>query len=531
MSDPMVVDLFAGGGGTSTGVAAALDRQVDVAINHWDVALAVHKANHPRTIHMVENVWKVKPKDVVKDRRVALLVASPDCTHHSVARGGKPRDQGIRGLAWVVVDWARDVRPAVILLENVQEFRTWGPLDEHNKPIEAQKGETFREWVQALQQLGYVVDHRVLDASLYGAPTRRKRLFIVARCDGRPIQWPKPTHGPGLKPVHTAAECIDWDLPCPSIFDRKKPLAEKTLWRIAQGIRRFVLENPSPFIVGVGGRSGQSRPTGMDAPVGTVTGKNDRALVAPHLVKVNHGKREARGEQIDLPLSTVTAARRGHALVAPTLIQTSYGERKGQRPRYLDLHQPLGTVVAQGQKHALVSAFLAKHYGGVVGVPFDGRPLDTITAQDHHGLAAATLVKFRGTKGQKPAQPVTDHMPTIAAGGMHVAEVRAFLTAFYGHDATGGQMLTEPMRTLTAKHRLGLVTLEGVDYQITDIGMRMLEPHELLRAQFGRFAEGYDLSAAETKRDQVKLIGNSVCPEMAEALVRSNLPELSRAAA
>jgi DNA (cytosine-5)-methyltransferase 1 len=601
----LIVDLFAGGGGASAGIEAATGATVDIAINHSATALAVHKANHPGTRHLEADIWEVHPLKATSGRPVRLLWASPDCTQFSVAKGGKPRKQNIRSLAWAVVRWAKDVRPSVICLENVAEFRGWGPLDPEGKPIKARMGETFRRWKAQLERLGYVVDYRVLDASLYGAPTRRRRLFLVARCDGQPICWPDPTHGPGLLPVHTAAECIDWSLPCPSIFERKRPLAEKTLWRIAQGIRRFVLESTRPFIIRTDHHQSHATNAFDPAqPLGTITSANGHAVVAPHLVKVNHGKREARGEQLDLPLSTVTATQRGHALVtplmvqvdhgddartgerfhsacqplgvvtatgnshaviapvlatidqqgtgdrsstsadaplpttvtknrhvliAPTMVQTSYGERKGQRPRYLDLHQPLGTVVAQGQKHALVSAFLAKHFGGVVGVPFDGRPLDTITSQDHHALAAVNLVKLRG---QCNGAGVDEPMPTVTASGMHVAQVRAFLTAYYGEDGTSGQEVLEPMRTITAKHRLGLVTVEGTEYQIVDIGMRMLEPHELLRAQFGRFAASYDLSAATTKSAQVRLIGNSVCPEVAEAVVGANLPRgKARAAA
>lgn len=431
----LLVDLFAGGGGASTGIEAATNQRVDLAINHSPVALAVHAANHPRTQHLVTDVWEVDPRVATRGRKVAALWASPDCTHFSNAKGGKPRAQGIRSLAWVVVDWARLVRPAVIFLENVSEFRTWGPLGADGLPVRARMGETFEQWRGALELLGYAVDYRVLDASHFGAPTRRRRLFLVARCDGAPICWPEPTHGQALRPFRTAAECIDWSLPCPSIFERARPLAEKTLWRIAHGLRRFVLENQRPFIVGN---------------------------------------------------------------VAPTMVQTSYGERKGQRPRYLNLHQPLGTVVAQGQKHALVAAYLAKHYGDPTGDrPVLGSdlnaPMGTVTARDHHSL------------------------------------VTAFLTAYYGEGT--GQTLDAPMRTITSKARLGLVTVAGAKYRISDIGMRMLEPHELLRAQFGRFAEGYDLAAAKTKAEKIRLIGNSVCPEAAEALVRANLRGAERRAA
>jgi DNA (cytosine-5)-methyltransferase 1 len=468
MSSGLVVDLFAGGGGASTGIEAALNQPVDVALNHDEIALDVHRANHPQTRHLTKNVWKAKPLDVTGGRRVGVMWASPDCTHHSLAKGGKPLKKNIRALAWVVCRWAQEVEPEVIFLENVAEFRTWGPLDRTGRPIKARKGETFRRWVRQLERLGYVVDYRMLDASLYGAPTRRRRLFLVARHDGQPIRWPEPTHGPGKLPLRTAAECIDWSLHCPSIFGRKRPLADKTLWRIAQGLRRFVFENPRPFIVKFQQNSiGQE----VSAPLDTVMpGAQRFGVSTPLLVKVNHGKQEARSEALDEPMSTVTATQRGHALVC---------------------------------------AFLAKHFteraGGFCGGQQLDLPVGAVTTKDHHGLAAATLAR----------------LPAIAAQGNHVADVRAFLAVYYGDDA--GQSLLEPLRTITAKHRLGLVTIQGHEYQIVDIGLRMLEPHELARAQFGRFADGYDLSRALTKSKKVQLIGNSVCPEVAEALVRVNV--------
>jgi DNA (cytosine-5)-methyltransferase 1 len=535
MNRGLVVDLFAGGGGASAGIEAALGRAVDIAINHDAIALAVHKANHPDTVHLEADIWEVKPQEAVNGRPVELLWASPDCTHFSVAKGDVPRRQEIRSLAWAVVRWAAAVRPAVIILENVSEFRTWGPLGADGRPVKRRMGVTFLRWKGKLERLGYRVDFRILDAAEYGAPTRRRRLFIVARRDARPIRWPMPTHGPGRLPFRTAAECIDWTLPCPSIFERKRPLAEKTLWRIAQGIRRFVVENPRPFIVQMShgqwskdGTPRRGRPAhDIEDTLGTVTASNDFGLVtpfvAPSLIKVNHGKREARGESIEDPLTTVTATQRGHALVASTLIQTGYGEREGQAARVPHVDKPLGTVVA-----AAVAAFLVKHFGGVVGQPVDA-PASTITAIDHHSLAAATLVQFNHNNA--PVDPL-DPMHTVTSNN-HLAEVRAFLTAFYGTDGTKGkgQRVDDPARTITAKARLGLVTVEGTEYQIVDIGMRMLEPHELLRAQFGRFAEGYDLSAATTKAAKVRLIGNSVCPEVAEAIVASNLREEAAAGA
>lgn len=506
----LVIDLFAGGGGASTGIEAALGRDVDIAINHDRLALAVHEANHPRTAHLTCDIWEANPREVTRGRPVDLLWLSPDCKDFSVAKGGKPADQKIRSLAWVAVTWAKTVRPAVIMLENVREWLGWGPLDATGHRVKARVGETFRKWKRALEQLGYVIDYRVLDASHYGALTRRKRLFLVARCDGAAIEWPEASCGLGRLPFGMAADCIDWSLPCPSIFERDRPLVEKTLWRLAQGLRRFVFESANPFIL-----------------------------------KVNHGKWEPRHESIHSPLSTITAGQRGHALVVPTLQQSGFGERPGQRARTLQLDLPLGTIVAKGQKHALIQAFLAKHFGdpnrsdgggGVVLGQELADPLGTITARDHHSLAAVYLAKFRGTADNQPgALSVEEPLPTISAGGerggVHVAEVRAFLTAYYGNDGTSGQALTEPMRTITARHRLGLVTVEGADWQIVDIGFRMLEPHELLRAQFGRFAAAYDLSLARTKKDQIRLIGNSVCPEVAEAIVRANFrDDIARAA-
>lgn len=526
----LIIDLFAGGGGASAGIEAALDQPVDLALNHDEIALAVHRLNHPKTRHLEADIWDVRPRKAVGSRRVGLLWASPDCTHFSIAKGGKPRRQNIRSLAWAVVRWAQDVRPDVILLENVREFRDWGPLDEDGHPIKERLGEIFHRWRRRLEGLGYEVDYRLLDSADFGAPTRRRRLFLVARRDGLPIIWPEPTHGPGKLPYRTAAECIDWELPCPSIFERKRPLAKKTLWRIAQGIRRYILEHPDPFLVEM---NHSNAPRDLDRPLGVVTTQGNRFnLVTPHLTKFRADDRTAA---VTEPLPTITAgssrtgrpAGAGHALglTAATLVQVGYGERPGQAARVPGLEKPLGTVVAGGGKHAQVLALL-KNYGGVVGQEIK-EPASTITAKDHHSLAAATLVKLRGQcAGADPREP----SPTLTAGGTHVAEVRAFLTAFYGSDGTAGkgQDLRSPARTLTAKARLGIVTIRNVDYQIVDVGMRMLQPHELLRAQFGRFAEGYDLSAAKTKAAKVRLIGNSVCPEVAEALVRANFSGVDR---
>lgn len=564
----LLVDMFCGGGGTSCGTRAALGRDVDIAINHSELAIAVHKSNHTKTLHLRENVWRVRPLEVTKGRHVSLVVGSPDCRHFSVAKGGAPVSKSVRSLAWVFCRWAKEVRPDCFIIENVAEFQGWGPLDRKTgKPIKSRKGQTFRAFIKRFVDLGYVVDWRVLDASLYGTPQRRRRLFVIARCDGKPIVWPEPTHGKGLKPVRTAAEIIDWSLPVRSIFGRKKPLADKTMWRIAQGIRKFVIDNPKPFIIRYNSSENGWRGQPLDEPLTTIDTSNRFGIVDPFVVKVNHGKREARTEDVRSPLSTVTAKQRGHAivvpslvemnhsnaprsveqplgvvttqhnrfqLVAPTLIQSGQGEREGQAARVPGLHKPLGTVVAGGQKHALVSAWISRYYNGdrpVVGKAVD-EPLPTVTAWDHNALAAVTLATFRGTSpGQPGSRSVEEPLPTISAGGVHVGEVRAFLTAYCGNDDTGGQQLELPLRTVCTKPHLGLVTIHGVDYQIVDIGLRMLAPHELLAAQFGRFADTYDLSAANTTEKKVWIIGNSVCPELAEAIVRANFTTEQRAAA
>lgn len=476
----LIVDLFAGGGGASTGIFAALGRHPDIAINHSAAAIAMHTANHPTTKHYQEDIWEVDPRKAVGRRKVALLWASPDCRHFSRAKGGVPVSKGVRSLAWVIVRWAAATRPDRIVVENVPEFVTWGPLAEDGRPCPVRVGQTFGEFVEQLRLLGYAVEWRTMVAADYGAPTTRKRLFLVARCDGQPIVWPEPTHGKGRAlPWRTAAEIIDWSQPCPSIFGRKKPLAEATLRRIAAGVWRYVINAARPFIV----------------PVTHVGGD--------------------RVHSIDEPLRTVTSANRGElSLIAPTLIQTSYGEREGQAPRVLDLHQPLGTVVAGGQKHGLVAALLTKHYGGVVGHEVT-RPIGTVTAQDHHALTVAHLSKFYGTStGSDMREPV----PTVTATGQHIAEVRAFLITYYGQG--GPTTLRDPLDTVTTRDRFGLVTVDGQDYAIADIGMRMLQPHELFAAQ--GFPRSYDLLGGTlTKTQQIALAGNSVCPPLAESIVRA----------
>lgn len=716
LGDELIIDNFAGGGGTSTGLEWAFGRPVDIAINHDPEALAMHAANHPHTKHLCESVWDVDPIKVTGNQPVGLVWLSPDCKHFSKAKGGKPVEKKIRGLAWVTLRWANKCKPRVIMLENVEEFKTWGPLkmtmvdgEEVWHPDPAKKGKTFDSFIRQLRRQGYDVEYGEMRASDHDTPTIRKRFFLVARRDGLPIRWPAATHGAPktlavqqgkLRAHRTAAECIDWSLPCPSIFDRKKPLADATLRRIAKGIMRYVVDAAEPFIVGQGGPIYSGKPKSTAEPFGTLTTENHRAIVLPTIVPVTHQGGD-RNESINEPFRTITGAKRGEkALGVATLVQVGYGEREGQAPRALDIEKPLGTVVGGASKHALVTAFLnehanstnqrvmpadeplrticaqvkgghfsmvaaslvgvggragdsrprgadeptatitakgdtanataflAKHYTGVVGSDLDD-PLGTVTSSDHHSLVTAHITKFRTgavgsslaeplhtvTAGGNPARPSTgntmgiiaakvarvgpdDVVPclssqapieqqaaafrilreafaentesdcandavaasslvklrgtstaaamdeplgTVSAGGQHHAEVRAFLVKYYGSDQD--PRLEEPLHTVTSRDRFGLVTIKGQDYQIVDIGLRMLAPRELFRAQ--GFPDSYIIDKAPdwdklfvdgqqvadihsipwrtmTKSSQVRMCGNSVCPPMARALIEAN---------
>ena len=491
--DDLVVDGFAGGGGTSLGLERALGRSPDIAINHDREAINMHAENHPGTRHLHTDIHDVDPVVVTRGRRVGLAWFSPDCKHHSKAKGGRPRDKNLRDLAWVIVRWAKAVRPRVIMLENVEEFASWGPLDRNNQIIKSRKGETFRAWWRALEAEGYHVDMRLLRACNYGTPTIRKRLFVIARCDGLPIAWPESTHGPGTEnPWRVAAECIQWEHVCPSIFERKRPLVDRTMRRIAKGMWKYVIDAGEPFI----------------APL---THAGDTRV---------HSLRD--------PMRTVTSAHRGEfGIVSPTLIQTSYGERPGQAPRVPGLHKPLGTVVAGGNKWGLVSAFLAKHYGERATGGWNGgaelaRPFGTVTSRDHHSLVTSHIMKYRNHSG---GRPMLEPLDTVLAGGWHFAEVRAFLTKYYGTRSCG-QSLDTPAHTVTSRDRFGLITVAGADFTIGDIGMRMLQPRELYRAQ--GFPDSYRIDFSLdakplSKTAQIRMCGNSVPPQMAEALARANI--------
>ena len=502
----IVVDNFAGGGGASTGIEIAIGRSVDIAINHDPAAIAMHRANHPTTEHYTEDVWKIDPVTACAGRPVALAWFSPDCKHHSKAKGGKPVDKHIRGLAWVAVKWAKAVHPRVIMLENVEEFMDWGRLDADNRPDPRFKGETFRRFVRKLERQGYAVEWRMLRACDYGAPTIRKRFFLIARCDGQPICWPEATHADpdgievaaGMKkPWVPVADVLNFSLPCPSIFASSeeiweqygiravRPLSEKTLKRIARGVMKFVVENPKPFIV--------------------------------------RYKFDNEPETAEAPLSTITTVN-SHYLAMPSLIQ--YHSEKAENVRGQDVVNPLLTVDASN-RYGLVSTFISKYYGGGNTNPASGmdEPLPTVTAIDHNAVCAVAVTQFNNNS---VGQEVTKPLNTMTACTNHFAEVCAFLVKYYSGEGCGSSCCA-PAPTITTRDRLGLVTVRGQDYQIVDIGLRMLTPRELFDAQ--GFPPDYiiDVDAdgkAYPKSEQVARCGNAVCPPIPTALVRANLPEL-----
>lgn len=647
INEELIIDNFAGGGGASTGIELALGRHVDVAINHDPKAIAMHQANHPQTLHKPKSVWEIDPLEVTQGRPVGLAWFSPDCKHFSKAKGGKPREKAIRMLAWIVVRWIIMTRPRTIMLENVEEFQDWCPLKPDGQPDKEHIGRTFEcfrgiittgvpadhpdieEAIAAVgpiltremcvQGFGYSFGAKELRACDHGAPTIRKRLFVVMHRDGSPAIWPEATHAAPadprvkaktLKAWLTAANCIDFSIPCPSIFERTRPLAHATFRRIAKGIMRFVVNAKKPFIVHLT-HQGDDRVNPITAPLPTVTGANrgEMAVVSPHVTKF---RESSIGTAADEPLHTITAggeqARPGTGnamgLVSATLVTIGYGEREGQAPRAPGLDVPLGTVVAGGIKHALitptlvvntsghpgapaseplrtvatgghqilVAPVLTEHYGGH-GTPGSSleKPMGTVTAKDHHslitaqivgcggparggqprpvdspagtlvtrnhsGLAAATLTRQFGTSIaadiEKPAHTV------MADGGGKTQLVKAFLVKYYGNEEDGIS-LKDPLHTVTTLDRFGLVSVEGVDYAISDIGLRMLQPRELFRAQ--GFPDTYIIERGMvideagkvawiilTKSDQVRMCGNSVCPPMAKALVEANCPGLAR---
>ncbi len=642
---PLIIDNFAGGGGASTGIERALGRAVDVAINHDAEAVAMHLANHPTTKHYCQSIMAVDSLDATGGAPVALAWFSPDCKHHSKAKGGKPREKNIRDLAWVVVHWAERLLKAkrdgsaaiqVLMLENVEEFRQWGPLDEQGQPIKERRGEEFDLWVRRLKRVGYKVEFRELRACDYGAPTSRKRLYLIARRDGLPIVWPTPSHGkPGSpevvagkrQPWRTAAECIDWTIPCPSIFERKRELKPATMRRIAHGVMRYVVNSASPFVIGTAFTNTRAgRVFDLQDPMRTATAQQEYGAVDAAIIPITHSGDPARVHSPHEPMRTITTANGGEfaratvtlaphvtkfrtgsvgsdagdpmptvtangssarpagatplGLAAATMVQMGYGEAPGQAPRALDVETPLGTIVAGGNKHGLVVGHLEKFSENSRGKSAT-EPMDTVMAgAPRHAAVTAFLSTFYTNGGKHdvrdPAPTVmagsnkhavicahmeqantgrvghaaSDPVSTITAAGSHqrlvettmvdasalppeqldrAVRVAAFLIKYYGNEVDG-HGLSVPIGTVTTKDRFAVVTvtIDAVTYVIVDIGMRMLSRRELANAQ--GFPRDYTLDPIGPKgkplsiSSSIRMIGNSVCPDVAQALASANVP-------
>lgn len=614
MFEEIITDNFAGGGGASTGIELATGRPVTIAINHDPDAILMHRTNHPYTTHYQASVWDVDPVEVCRGRKVGLAWFSPDCKHFSKAKGGKPVDKNIRGLAWIVLRWAGTVRPRVIILENVEEFQTWGPVRK-GKPVKKLAGQTFRRWLDQLRNLGYAVEWRELVAADYGAPTTRKRFFLIARCDGQPIVWPTPTHAPadspevkaGLRrPWRSAAEIIDWSLPTPSIFDSKESIKEKynlaaqrplrpnTMARVARGVDKFVIKTASPFLVVVN-HSGEFRGQDPEEPLQTVTSKHGYGVAMPVMVAIGQtggGNRcrsvespthtqvskteecvaspvlapwtvtnttNSTGHPVSDPMDTArTGGGGGQMFLSASLVQ--YHTEQGERVRGQGLDAPLLTVDASN-RYGLSAVCLEKYYGTATGQG-SGEPLHTITSKDREGVVAASLSKFYGgVVGAEMSQP----LPTVTSID-HNAVQMAHMAKFYGTEF--GEPMGRPLSTVTASgahHGLVATTVapvsSGADlknwpkirellntycgydlqenevilflisgglYFMSDIGLRMLTPRELYRAN--GFPDDYIIDRDYTGREygkakQVARCGNAVPPPFATALVRANFPE------
>lgn len=540
----LIIDNFAGGGGASTGIEAALGRPVDVAINHDAQAVAMHRVNHPDTLHYCQSVWRADPLEVTKGRPVDLAWFSPDCKHFSKAKGGRPVEKNIRDLAWVVVMWAKRVRPAVIMLENVEEFQTWGPLTDEGQPCPDRRGETFAHWKRELKRHGYKLEMRELRACDYGgellpaAPTIRKRLFIIARRDGLPIVWPERTHGPAdhpdvvagrLKPWRVAADIIDWSLPCPSIFETsaeimakwgvraQRPLADATLRRVARGVMKYVVQAGRPFIAP---NMSNNVPVGTDQPLSTVTCGNRLAVVMPALANL-YGRSDAASVERPAPTQTT---RGKEALVATFLAQHNTGVVGHS------VEEPVSTLTSKPGPQGVVAVHMTYAQQGGLNRSAEA-PMHTLTAsaKDQNALVAASMLNLRGSDRRDAS--IEEPLRTVSAGGNHAAIVGAFLAKYYGA-GDPSQAADEPLHTVTAKPRHGLVKvdLDGETYAIADIGMRMLTPRERFRAQ--GFPDSYIIDhgldengeALKLSLDaQGRMCGNSVCPPLAEALVRANV--------
>ena len=581
--DEIIVDNFAGGGGASTGIELATGRPVTIAVNHDPDAILMHKTNHPFTEHYQASVWDVDPYEVCRGRPVGLAWFSPDCKHFSKAKGGKPVNKNIRGLAWIVLRWAGTVRPRVIILENVEEFQTWGPV-RRGHPVKSKAGQTSHKWLSQLQALGYAVQWRELVAADYGAPTTRKRFFLIDRCDGAPIVWPEPTHAPAgsrevlegrKKPWRSAAEIIDWSLPCPSIFDTREQIREKyglssqrplrpnTMRRVIRGVDKFVIKSPEPFIVVVN-HAGDFRGQDADAPLQTVTAKHGYGVVLPVMAPLTmHNNENAAGTGITEPVNTITSSGAGghQMVITPTLIQ--YHTERTASVRGQDVADPIMTIDSSN-RYGLAAALLTKYYNGdhaqeveaplhtvttkdregvlsaslikFYGGNYSGEgsrvldPLHTVTTVDHNALAAAHLIKMKGTN---LGSHISDPVQTITAGGGHFGVVTTVVVkaepgAKLGHWPEIRDLLNAYCEYNLEPEDVILFEIGGEAYFMADIGLRMLIPRELYMAN--GFPVDYKIERDYTgtiypKTKQVARCGNAVPPPFATALVRANLPE------
>lgn len=542
--EPMIVDNFAGGGGASTGIEMATGHPVDIAINHDESAILMHQRNHPFTRHYQDDIWIIDPVKVTGGRPVHIAWFSPDCKHFSRAKGAALCDKKIRGLAWVAVKWAGMVHPDIIMLENVPEFVTWGPVRK-GKPVKSKSGQTFARWKQQLEDLGYAIEYRELCAADYGAPTIRTRFVLIARRDGNPIVWPTPTHAPRnseevksgkLKPWRSAAEIIDWSLPCYSIFQSKEQIAEEygvkvvrplrpnTLRRIARGIDKFVLNCAEPFIMC---NNAQNRPHSMSEPVPTVTTGNRNFVVTPFLAQYHSEQngREVRGQSVDKPVMTVDASNR-YGVVAPMLTEY-YGNGNP-----LDVTEPLHTVTTK-DREGITAVYIDKYFAGnYTGCGSDAKePLGTVTTHDRNAVTLAHLAHF---KGKDKGQDARDPLMTVTASDGQFAQIRTICVKYDGKtDLVYWPQVRELLNAYTDRKieedEILLLHIGDAWYFIRDIGLRMLSPRELYNAMgfppdyiIDRDVQGKKINRA----DQIARCGNAVCPQMAAAVVRANCPEL-----
>lgn len=551
MKKGLLIDCFAGGGGASTGIEMALGRHVDIAVNHDPDAILMHKTNHPDTLHLTEDIFEVDLKKYVGDKHVSLMWASPDCTSHSKAKGGKPRENGLRILPWAVYKHAEAIRPDVIIMENVEEIQQWGPLDESGHPIPGKKGEDYKKFIAAMKSLGYIFDSRELTAADYGAPTTRKRWYAVFRRDGRPIVWPEQTHSKGgtngLKPWEPVYKCLDLADFGKSIFGRKKPLAENTMNRIARGLEKFVFNNPRPFIVQVNHGGEGFRGQGIHEPMATITSKNGFGMVTPHIMQLGHtGFTKDRNRDAGDPLSTIVTKNK-HCLVTPLIAPYMLRNNTGAPGSKAD--DPILTVTTGGH-HGVISPFLIQYHSETSRKEVRGQtvtvPIQTVDTSNRYGLVAAFLSKFyKSGCGQAVTEPIhtittsPGHFGTVSVLVVDWRELQAagideetaqkctwvsqFIMEYYGCGT--GQELSTPLHTIVTKDRFALITVLGNEYAILDIFLRMLKPEELKLGQgFPKdYVIDHDYSGkAYPISKQVARIGNSVVPIMAQKLVDAN---------